>query len=130
MKRYLKTIILLWFLVSTAATTSDVTIRALCPPGNNLQQPMLVIRDNPISVRYSLVNNRPWVWMGYPELNDKFYLEYSQRVRIWYRISIWMSNAGAFWTRLKIDGYRPQQYIAISTGPYERVMYAFDEVWL
>lgn len=81
---------------------ADIMTVPFCPNMNG--QPQVVIRKTPIRVRYSLVEDRLWEWIGYPELNDRFTLNYAQRVRIWYKINIWYNGIGSFWTGVKING--------------------------
>ena len=68
---------------------------------------------------------------GFPELSDKFNLKTAQRVRISYRITLWLESSGNyFWTRLKIDGKVYGQFNFVTSITLERTHYVADEVWL
>lgn len=63
-------IIIILLMLGTLRSTPDVSNLPYCPPGTS-SQPTLIVRDTPMRIRYTLVNNRHWTWIGFPELNDK-----------------------------------------------------------
>ena len=87
-----------------------------------------VVRETPVNISFSLGHSSDF--QGFPELRDKFTLKIAQRVRISYRISLWLSSAAWFWTRLKINGVIYNQFNVVSGNTYERTHFMWDDVWL
>lgn len=121
--------IFLILLLAGMRCTPDISTIPYCPLSSGTQ-PTLVVRDTPMRISYTLVNNRSWTWIGFPELNDKFNLETAQRVRIWYRIVYLHAKEGSFFTRVTINGVAYNQFLAGVYGLFEHTIFSWDDVWL
>ena len=90
--------------------------------------PLTVVRLTPMKIWYSL--SATSYWRCFPQLNDKFYLKKTQRVKILYKIVTWFHATSQFLTRLIIDNSVQDQFNQATTNTLERTHEHEDMVWL